>query len=107
MNAAISIDDELVADAFPTLGFVPTVNVGNGVVLAFGGGTTMDDDFGYLSHSFERIPLIRHRIVIRKPLRQMPKQNHFIRFMGEGLGIREYNKRCSMICCCSYCMNIA
>lgn len=74
MDATVTIDDEVVADAFPALGSMPAVNVGNGVVLAFDCGRTVDDDFGYLSHSLLRRPLIRHRIVIRKPLRQMPKQ---------------------------------
>ena len=37
MNASVSVDYEVVADAFPTFSFVPAVNVGNCIVATFGG----------------------------------------------------------------------
>lgn len=73
MDSAIAIDYEVEADAFPATGFVPAVNVGYSIFFAFDGGRTVDNDLGYLSHSLVRIPLIRHRRVMRKPPRQMPK----------------------------------
>ena len=45
MDASITIDDKVIAYAFPAFGFMPAVDVGNGVVLTFDGGGTMDDDF--------------------------------------------------------------
>lgn len=44
MDAAIAVDDVVVADALPASGFVPTVNVLNGIVLAFGRGGAVDDE---------------------------------------------------------------
>lgn len=45
MDWSVSIDDEVVANAFPAFGFVPAVDVGNCVVVTFGCGWTMNDDF--------------------------------------------------------------
>lgn len=39
VDAAIAVYDVVITDAFPASGFMPA-----GVVLAFGGGTTVDDD---------------------------------------------------------------
>lgn len=74
MNAAITIDDEMVAYLAEASGSVPAVDVGNGVVATLDGGATMDDDLGNLSHNVERIPLIKHKRRIVKPAKQMSKQ---------------------------------
>jgi len=50
VDTAVTIDDIVVADAFEATGAMPAVDVGNGIVAALGGGGTMDDDFGDLSH---------------------------------------------------------
>lgn len=50
MNGAIAIDDEVIADTFPSAGLVPAIDVGHGVVLALNRGGTMQDDFSDLSH---------------------------------------------------------
>ncbi len=42
MNAAVTIDDEMIAYHLVALSFVPAVDVGYGVVTAFRGGTAMD-----------------------------------------------------------------
>lgn len=54
MDAAIAIDDEVIAYLAETSLSVPTVDVGYCVVLALDGGRTVDDDFGDLSHSVKR-----------------------------------------------------
>ena len=38
VDAAVAVDDVVIADSFPTSGFVPAVDVLDGVVLAFGCG---------------------------------------------------------------------
>lgn len=50
MDGAITIDDEVVTYLAESSGTMPTVDVGYCVVLTFLGGTTVDDDLGYLSH---------------------------------------------------------
>lgn len=50
VDAAIAIDDVVIAYLAETSGAMPAVDVGNGVVTSFGGGTAMDDDLGDLSH---------------------------------------------------------
>ena len=55
MDAAIAIDDIMVAYLAKASGAMPTVDVGYGIVLAFDGGRTMDDDFCYLSHKRMRV----------------------------------------------------
>lgn len=50
VDAAIAVDDVVIADAFPASGFVPAVNVLDGVVLVFGRGGAVDDDESYLAH---------------------------------------------------------
>lgn len=50
VDAAIAIDDVVITDAFPTSGFVPAIDVLDGIVLAFGSGGAVDDDKGYCSH---------------------------------------------------------
>ena len=50
VDAAVTIDDIVVANHLETPGFVPAVDVGNGIVLALGSGGTVDDEFGDLSH---------------------------------------------------------
>ena len=52
VDAAIAIDDVVIAYLAETSGAMPAVDVGNGVVTSFGGGTAMDDDLGDLSHRF-------------------------------------------------------
>lgn len=72
-DGAVESDDVVVAYHLETSLFVPAIDILHGEVFAFDGGRTVDDDLGYLSHSFVRIPLIRHRRVMRIPPRQMPK----------------------------------
>ena len=43
VDAAVTIDDVMVANHLETPGFVPAVDVGNGIVLALGSGGTVDD----------------------------------------------------------------
>ena len=50
MDAAVLIDDVVVADAVPLSGSVPTVDVGNCHLLAGFGGSTVDDEEGYGAH---------------------------------------------------------
>lgn len=50
MDAAVTINDEVVADLTEASGAMPAVDVLDCVVFAFGGGTAMDDDFGDFSH---------------------------------------------------------
>ena len=50
MDAAIEIDDIVVANAGEAACMMPPVDVGNGEGLAFSGCTTVDDDFVDCSH---------------------------------------------------------
>ena len=51
VDAAVTVDDVMVAAAVPSACLMPAVDVGNGVVLAVGGGGAMDDDEGNGTHS--------------------------------------------------------
>ena len=51
MDAAVTIDDIVVANHLEASLPMPAVDVGNGIVLALGSGGTVDDEFGDLSHS--------------------------------------------------------
>ena len=50
VDAAVTIDDIVVANHLEAPLPVPAVYVGNGIVLALGSGGTVDDDLGDLSH---------------------------------------------------------
>ena len=50
LDGAVEEDEVVVATASPSSGTVPAVDVGKGVVHPLGGGTTVDDDLGYVSH---------------------------------------------------------
>lgn len=59
MDAAIAIDNEVVANLAEASLSVPAVNVGYCVILAFSGSTAMDDDFGDLSHGLKVLRMKR------------------------------------------------
>ena len=50
VDAAITIDDIVVANHLEAPGFVPAVDIRHGKVLALGSGRTVDDELGDLSH---------------------------------------------------------
>ena len=52
MDAAITIDNKVIADAIPSLCTMPSINVIDGVVLPIRGCTAVDDDFFDLTHVF-------------------------------------------------------
>ena len=54
LHCAVKTDDEVVADARPALGTMPTIDVGGSEVLAFGCGRAMDDKFVDGSHMKKR-----------------------------------------------------
>lgn len=78
MDAAIAIDDEMIADAFPAFGFMPAVDVGNCIVTAFGGGTTMDDDLLYFHRRKRDFRLIVNlaKSTNRTPVRKKKQIRH-------------------------------
>ena len=53
VDGAIAIDDEVIAYLAESLGTMPTVDVDYCIVPTLLGGTTVDDDLGYLSHSLK------------------------------------------------------
>lgn len=51
VDAAVTIDDIVVANHLEAPGLVPAVDVGYGIVLALGSGGTVDDELGDFSHN--------------------------------------------------------
>ena len=55
MDAAVKVDDVVIADGGEAALAVPAVDVGDGERLAFRGGGTMDDDVSDFSHKSKKV----------------------------------------------------